>query len=240
MEPPCKRNVHCAAFRISFMIGSMDMAQSDPTRPSDPDMHWTGWALHTLRQTVEYDMRCKGLTEQQQRASLSESKTSPDFGLIQARLSRSVRLSIAMTERIRAGFIKRRDERAESGEEGRRRQRRERAAGMVAGAASRPEEGLDAERMRSLAWETLVEDEVLDAQLDTLSAAEFVQAVCRKIGHPPDPIRLPQGWDETVEAKVPAAETEAADRELVDDWSAEPDESDAGRAVPEPRKPDSS
>jgi hypothetical protein len=219
----------------------MDMAQSDPTRPSDPDMHWTGWALHTLRQTVEYDMRCKGLTEQQQRASLLESKASPDFGLIQARLSRSVRLSIAMAERIRTGFIKRRDERRESGEEQRRGQRRERAAGMVAEAASRPEEGLDAERMRSLAWETLVEDEVLDAQLDTLSAAEFVQAVCRKIGHPPDPIRLPQGWDEDVEVTAaPPPETEAADRESMDDWSVEPDESDAGRAVPEPRKPDSS
>ncbi len=217
----------------------MDMAQTEPIGPSDPDMHWTGWALHTLRQTVEVDMRCKGLTEQQQRASLSERKASPDFGLIQARLSRSVRLSIAMTERIRTGFIKRRDERRESGEEQRRRQRRERAAGMVADAASRPEEGLDAERMRSLAWETLVEDEILDAQLDTLSAAEFVQEVCRKIGHPPDPIRLPQGWDD-VEAKAAPAGAEAADHEVADDWSAEPEESDAGQPLPEPRKPDSS
>ena len=39
--------------------------------------------------------------------------------------------------------------------------------------------------MRSMAWERLVEDEILDAQLDTLSAAEFVQEVCRKIGYPP-------------------------------------------------------
>ncbi|MBW8724294.1 MAG: hypothetical protein JF625_03935, partial [Inquilinus limosus] len=99
---------------------------------------------------------------------------------------------------------------------------------------------LDAERMRSLAWETLVEDEVLDAQLDTLSAAEFVQAVCRKIGHPPDPIRLPQSWDETIEAKAPPPEIEAADHEAADDWSVEPDESDAGRPVPAPSKPDSS
>ena len=36
------------------------------------------------------------------------------------------------------------------------------------------------------------------------------------------------------------AETEAADRESTDDWSAEPAESDAGRPMPEPPKPDSS
>ncbi|MGO1077681.1 hypothetical protein [Inquilinus sp. CA228] len=187
------------------MIRSVDEAQSDEVRPTDPDMNWTGWALHTLREAVEIDMRCKRLTE-----------------------------------RIRTGFLTRRDERTASGEEQRRRQRRERAAGMVAEATANPEHGRDVEHMRSMAWERLVEDEILDAQLDTLSAVEFVQEVCRKIGYPPDPIRLPQSWDETVEAKTPAAETEAADGEAADDWSAEPDESDAGRPLPQPWKPDSS
>ncbi|MGO1080573.1 hypothetical protein, partial [Inquilinus sp. CA228] len=154
------------------MIRSMNEAQSDSdeVRPTDPDMNWTGWALHTLRQAVEIDMRCKRLTERQQERAHLDPKAVPDFGLIQARLTRSVRLTVALTERIRIGFMTRRDERKASGEEQRRRQRRERAAGMVAEAAARPEEGLDAECMRSVAWEKLVEDEILDAQLDTLSA----------------------------------------------------------------------
>ena len=228
------------------MMRSMsDEAQSEPIRPTDPDMNWTGWALDTLRQAVEIDMRCKRMTERQQERAHLDPKATPDFGLIQARLTRSVRLSIALTERIRTGFMTRRDERRASGEEQRRRQRRERAAGMVAEAAARPEEGLDAECMRSLAWEKLVEDEILDAQLDTqldtLSAAELVQEVCRKIGYPPDPIRLPQDWDDIAETKAPPAEpAEAADHESTDDWSVEPDGSAAGRPEPEPTKPDSS
>ncbi|WP_225771019.1 hypothetical protein [Inquilinus sp. Marseille-Q2685] len=223
----------------------MDELPSEPTRPTDPDMNWTGWALRLLREAAEIDMRCKRMTERQQERAHLDPEASPDFGPVQARLTRSVRLTVALTERIRTGFIKRRDERKESGEEGRRRERRERAAGMVA-AASRPEEGLDAECMRSTAWEALVEDEILDAQLDTLSAAEFVQAVCRKIGYPPDPIRLPRSWDEILDppaappATTPRAETEAGDRETAEDWSAGPDESGTGRPAPEPAKPDSS
>ncbi|MGO4125410.1 hypothetical protein AB4Z01_13485, partial [Inquilinus sp. YAF38] len=82
-------------------------------------------------------------------------------------------------------------------------------------------------------------DEMLDAQLDTLSAEELVREVCRKIGHPP--VRLPQSWDEGCEmTPVPPRETEAADRETKDDWSAEPGKSDTGRPMPEPPQPDSS
>ncbi len=50
-----------------------------------------------------------------------------------------------------------------------------------------------AEHLRSVVWEKLVEDEILDMQLDTLSPEAFVQAVCRKLGRPPPRIRLPQG-----------------------------------------------
>ena len=218
----------------------MDDAPPDPNRPTDPDLRWTDWALHTLREAVEIDMRCKRLTERQQQTGPSEPKTPPDFGLIQARLTRSVRLSIALTERIRAGYLLRRDERRASGEAERRRQRRERAAGMVAEATAKPEHGRDVESMRSMAWERLVEDEILDAQLDTLSAAEFVQEVCRKIGYPPDPIRLPQGWDEGFETEAPAEPAEAADREPAEGWPVEQDDSAAGRPMPKPPKPDSS
>ena len=203
-------------------------------------MKWTGWALDKLREIVDLDISTKRAIAREQSQILRGSEM-PDYALMQSRLSRSVRLSIAMTERIRADYLMRKAGRVESGEQERRRQRREQAAESVAEAVAQPDEAGDVERVRSMVWETLVEDEVLDAQLDTLSAAEFVQAVCRKIGHPPDPIRLPQSWDETVEAKAaPPPETEAADGEAADDWSVEPDESDAGRPVPEPSKPDSS
>ncbi|WP_429224255.1 hypothetical protein [Inquilinus ginsengisoli] len=201
-------------------------------------MHWTGWALTTLREAAEIDMRWKRLTERQQERAHHDPK-APAFGLIQARLTRSVRLTVALTDRIRTGFMTRRDERKASGEEARRRQRRERAAQMVGEATAQPERGVDAECMRSMAWESLVEDEILDAQLDTLSAEEFVQAVCRKIGHPS--VRLPQSWDEGAEmTPVPPRETEAADCETADDWSAEPAESDTGRREPGPPNPDGS
>jgi hypothetical protein len=39
------------------MLCSMDEAKSEPIRPTDPDMHWTGWALTTLREAAEIDMR---------------------------------------------------------------------------------------------------------------------------------------------------------------------------------------
>jgi hypothetical protein len=47
--------------------------------------------------------------------------------------------------------------------------------------------------VRSTVWEKLVEDEILDEQIDTLSPDDFVQAVCRKIGYPPNPDWMPRG-----------------------------------------------
>jgi len=45
----------------------------------------------------------------------------PDYPLMQSRLSRSVRLSIAMTERIRTDYLLRKEDRIASGEQARRR-----------------------------------------------------------------------------------------------------------------------
>ncbi|WP_186002998.1 hypothetical protein, partial [Mycobacterium sp. KBS0706] len=104
------------------------------------------------------------------------------FDLKQSRLSRSVRLSIAMTERIRAQYLMRRGKRKDSGEQERRRQRRQQAADTVAKAIAQPE---DVEYMRNWVWEHLVEDEILDEQLDTLSPEDFMREVCRKIGRSP-------------------------------------------------------
>jgi hypothetical protein len=219
----------------------MDMAQSDSDeiRPTDPDMHWTGWALDALRELVQSDLRTKRMIERQQDRTPAGPDT-PDFGLTQSRLSRSVRLSLAMTERIRTDYLMRKAGRVKSGEQERRRQRREQAAEAVVQAVTRPDETDDVERVRKLVRERLVEDEILDVQIDTLSPEEFLQAVCRKIGRPPHPIRQPQGMDDVAETEAPAETVETADREPAEGWPHPPDESGAGRSTPKPPKPDSS
>ena len=102
----------------------MDRTQSDSDeiKPTDPDMHWTGWALDALRELVQSDLRTKRMIERQQDRTPAGPDT-PDFGLTQSRLSRSVRLSLAMTERIRTDYLMRREKRKASGEQERRRQR---------------------------------------------------------------------------------------------------------------------
>ena len=215
----------------------MDMAQPDPSKPTDPDMNWTGWALDALREVVQSDLRTKRMIERQQDRTPAGSD-APDFGLTQSRLSRSVRLSLAMTERIRTDYLMRREKRKASGEQERRRQRREQAAEAVVQAVTRPDEADDVEHVRKLVRETLVEDEILDVQIDTLSPEEFLRAVCRKIGRPPHPIRPPQGMDDVAETEAEPAE--ADDRKPAEDWPHPPDESGAGRPMPKPPKPDSS
>ncbi|HEY9347873.1 MAG TPA: hypothetical protein VIQ53_21275, partial [Inquilinus sp.] len=102
---------------------------------------------------------------------------------------------------------------------------------------AQPDEAGDVERVRSMVWETLVEDEILDVHMDTLSPEEFLREVCRKIGRMPPSDRPPQGWDDGAETK---AETACADREPAEGWPWAPDESAAGRFLPKPSKPDSS
>jgi hypothetical protein len=215
----------------------MDMAQTEEIKPTDPDMHWTGWALDALRELVQSDLRTKRMIERQHDRTPAGPDT-PDFGLTQSRLSRSVRLSLAMTERIRTDYLMRREKRKASGEQERRRQRREQAVEAVVQAVTKPDEADDVERVRKLVRERLVEDEILDVQIDTLSPEEFLQAVCRKIGRPPHPIRQPQGMDDVVETEAKPAE--ADDREPAEGWPHPPDEPGAGRPMPKPPKSDSS
>jgi hypothetical protein len=172
----------------------MDMAQSDSgeIKPADPDLHWTGWALDTLREVVAIDMHSKRSTATRQMATPLTPET-PDFPLMQSRLSRSVRLSIAMTERIRADYLMRKEERTESGEQERRRRLRDEVAEAAVRAVAAPDKDWDADCVRSQVRERLTEDEILDVQLDTLSPEEFLREVCRKIGRPPPSIPLPPG-----------------------------------------------
>jgi hypothetical protein len=218
----------------------MDMAQSDSDeiKPTDPDMKWTGWALDRLREIVDLDITTKRATAREQSQILRGSEM-PDYPLMQSRLSRSVRLSIAMTERIRADYLMRKAGREESGEQDRRRQRREQVAESVAKAVAQPDEAGDVERVRSAVRETLVEDEILDVQLDTLSAEEFLREVCRKIGRPPLSIPLPQCWNDEA-ATDDALPVMIAVREPAEGSPQARTESPAGRALPRPLKPDSS
>ena len=216
----------------------MNEAQSEPIKPTDPDMLWTGWALHLVREAAEIDMRSKRMTERQQETADRDSPL--DFGLIQSRLSRSLRLSVALVERIRIDYLMRRGEREASGEQQRRRQKREQAIEAVVKATATPLDGEGAEHLRSVVWKRVVEDEILDAQLDSLSPEEFVQAVCRKIGRPPPGIPLPQGCGEAIEDAPQAEPAEAADGEPAEDWASAADEPGAGRPMPTPPKPDSS
>ncbi|OWJ66588.1 hypothetical protein [Inquilinus limosus] len=196
-----------------------------------------------MRQAAEIDMRSKRMTERQQERASPESPV--EFGLIQSRLSRSIRLSAAMAERIRADYLMRRGEREASGEQ----QRREQVTETVTKAIATPADGEGAEYLRTAVWETLVEDEILDAQLDTLSEEAFVQAVCRKLGRPPPSIPLPQSCREDAEDAPQAEPAEAGDREIVAEaaepasakgWPRPMDESVTGLPPPEPSKPDSS
>ncbi|MGK9167775.1 hypothetical protein KXR53_15825 [Inquilinus limosus] len=240
----------------------MEMAQTDRDagETRDPDLNWTGWALEKLREVVEIDIRCKRLTErQQQSTTLAGPEEPPDFPLMQSRLSRSIRLSIAMAERIRGDYLHRRAEATESGALERRRRRREQAVKAVAEAVAAAEAAdLDAageavapeetERLREEVWERLTEDEVLDVQLDTLSAGEFVREVCRWLGRRLDPSRLPQGWDDVAGANDNASgnppdagmDITAVNPDTGDGWPSQADELDDVRPPPVPAKLDSS
>ena len=217
-------------------------SDSEEIRPTDPDMKWTGWALDMLRSMIEVDDRTKRMLVRQQEQA-QRGADAPDYALMQSRLSRSMRLSIAMTERIRVDFGMRKKKRKDSGEEERRRQRRERAAEAVVEAAAAPDVAEDAEHVRAVVRETLVEDEILDAQLDALSPEEFVREVCRKIGRPPNPSWLPRGWADVAEAEdvEPAEPVEdVADHEPAEAWPNPLDDSDAVQSMPKPSIPDSS
>ncbi|MDR6294607.1 hypothetical protein E9232_007162 [Inquilinus ginsengisoli] len=216
----------------------MDKAPSapEPAPPSDPDLHWTGWALQMLREAAEIDLRAKRMTAQQQSVTLAGPQ-APDFALMQSRLSRSLRLSIAMTERIRTEYLMRKGEREGSGEQERRRRRREQAAEAATRLAAAPGEGWSVEHTRSAVWEKLVEDEILDVQLDTLSPEEFVREVCRRIGRPPAPPWPPQGREEDAgdEAGLAGADSVAADsgEGWGEGWAEPPEESGPSR-LPSP------
>ncbi|MGO4725761.1 MULTISPECIES: hypothetical protein [unclassified Inquilinus] len=220
-----------------------DIAPAE-TPPVDPDREWTVWALGTLRELVDIDMRTARRLEGQH--IVAGNRFEPpviDFALSQARIARAVRLTIAMTERIREAYRARKDaaEKAAVEIQERRQRRRAQVARAVAEAlqAERPD-GAATKGAASPAAEpreSLTETEVLDVELDTLPIDEIVRRICRRLGR--EPHRLPQGWDDVV---VEDEAAEPLDEPLTDPApeAAEPsaDAEEAGRPARKP--PDSS
>ncbi len=181
----------------------MDNAPIDPTpdetQPVDPDREWTGWALGKLRELVDIGMRTARRIETQQMAT-PIVPPPPDFALMQARVARAVRLSIAMTERIREAYRARKAEAetAAAAVQERRQKRRAQVARAVAAALGpeRPAGAATAKDAGSPAAprESLTETEVPDVELDTLPIDEIVLRICRRLGLAP--ARLPQGWED--------------------------------------------
>ncbi|HMG51662.1 MAG TPA: hypothetical protein VK597_13750, partial [Inquilinus sp.] len=167
--------------------------------------------LGTLRELVDIDMRTARRLEGQH--IVAGNRFEPpviDFALSQARIARAVRLTIAMTERIREAYRARKAEAEKAAVEvaERRQRRRAQVARAVAEAlqAGRPDgaatkgTGTPAAEPR----ESLTETEVPDVELDTLPIGEIVHRICGRLGR--EPHRLPQNWDDVI-VEADAAET---------------------------------
>ncbi|MGO4723344.1 MULTISPECIES: hypothetical protein [unclassified Inquilinus] len=217
----------------------MDTAPIDAapaeTPPVDPDRAWTVWALGTLRELVDIDMRTARRLEGQHIVAGNRSEPPViDFALSQARIARAVRLTIAMTERIREAYRTRKDaaEKAAAEIQERRQRRRAQVARAVAEALG-PERPADGTKSPAAApRESLTETEPLDVELDTLPIDEIVRRICRRLGR--EPGRLPQGWDEVIAGDEAA---EPLDEALTDP---PPEAPEPGEPAPPARKPDSS
>ncbi|OWJ57441.1 hypothetical protein [Inquilinus limosus] len=205
--------------------------------PVDPDLAWTRWALSSLGELVEIGLRTARMTATEQLATPIE-RTRPDFALAQVRLARSVRLSIAMSQRVRETYQDRKAGEAD-------RTPAEKAAD-VATAGAAPPEAAPAEaapaagdgKPRAEPREALTESECLDIELESGDEAEERRDAAllprdRDDGAAAAPDRLPPDH-------VPDAPAEAAAARPEPDWRRPSDESDTGRAVPKPSKPDTS
>jgi hypothetical protein len=207
------------------------------TQPVDPDREWTVWALGTLRELVDIDMRTARRLEGQH--IVAGNRFEPpviDFALSQARIARAVRLTIAMTERIREAYRARKDAAEKAAAEIQECRQRRRAQVARAVAAALGPERPDGAKADAAPRESLTETEVPDVELDTLPIDEIVRRICRRLGR--EPHRLPQGWDDAV-AEDDAAEPlpEALDEPLTDP---PPEAPEPGDPAPPARKPDSS
>jgi hypothetical protein len=202
--------------------------------PVDPDLAWTRWALGSLGELVEIGLRSARMTETEQMAT-PITRTKPDFALAQVRLARSVRLSIAMSQRVRENYQDRRDGKAEPtpAEEASEAE----AAPAEAAPAAEPKDG----EPRTERRESLTESERPEAEFEPAEEMEERRDL--------DAALLPRDWDGAIAAEAsdclpedlwPDTPAETAAARPEPDWPRPSDESDTGRPMPKPWKPDSS
>jgi hypothetical protein len=218
------------------MLCSMEMTPEDcglDDGPVDPDLAWTRWALGSLGELVEIGLRSARMTATEQMAT-PILRAKPDFALAQVRLARSVRLSIAMSQRVRENYQDRKDGKAERtpAEEA----VTEAAAAEAAPAEAAPAAGPKDGEPRTEPRESLTESERLETELEPAEEAEERRDL--------DPALLPRDWDgaAAIEApdRLPDKPAEAVPAQPEPDWLRPSDESDTGRIVPKPWNPDSS
>jgi hypothetical protein len=209
-------------------------SETDEARPVDGDLSWAQWALRSLAEVVDLHLRTARITATHQMASPVAMSPMPDYALMQVRLARSIRLSIAMSGRIR-------DEHQE-----RKAAKAAKAAApepVVAAPETTPEPPETPEPRETLAeaetpeFEDLAEEseEGLDrepeprdwdgtAAVETCEAGESCEVGVTYEVH--------GAWDDPPEPADPVRPAE--------DRTCPPDEPADGQASPEPPKPDSS
>jgi hypothetical protein len=207
--------------------------ESEQDRPVDPDLAWTLWALRSLAEVVDINLSTARMTAMQQQATPVAPVPPPDFALMQARIARSVRLTIAMSGRIRDAYQDRiagkAPERAPAAAD-----KTVPAEEAVPAAAPEP-----AEPRRTEPRESLTESEAPE-EFETLADADEAE---ERPDRDPD-ASGPRDWDgdaavEAADALPNPADTIAASRPE-DGRNCPSDEPETGRSGPEPSRPDTS
>jgi hypothetical protein len=224
----------------------MEMAPSDPETPVDMDLAWTQWALGSLAELVDIHLRTARMTAAEQSAT-PILRPKPDFALAQIRLARSVRLSIAMSQRVRETY---QDRKAGKGAVPERTPAEEAvaeaaaAAAEVATAKAAPAAGPKDGEPRAEPRESLTESECLEDEPEPGEEAEDRRDLDAALlprerngaavaSEPPDRLPPDRLADDLSEVAPVAARPGP-------DWPRPSDEPGTGRPMPTLPKPDSS
>jgi hypothetical protein len=172
------------------------LPDDSPDAPLDPDRAFTVWVLGRLAEVVEIGIRTAHRIEQQQIvAALQPGPPKADFALMQERIARGIRLSIALAARLRDAHITRkvgattRDAAAVAAG----RQRRREAVTRIATAAIAAADAESAEFRTEALRERLAERE-FENELELLPAREVLTRIYYLLGIEPDQERWPKHW----------------------------------------------
>jgi len=210
----------------------MDIPLPDaaPDIPIDPERAFVVWALDALRELVAVGIRTAHRTENQHIvASARLQPKDTDFALMQERTARSVRLSIAMAERMRDTYLSRKPKSEQAARVLHRRlQARREVVARAATAAIEAAPTADAESVENqtaLLRERLTEREFED-ELDGLPVRDVLIRIHHLLGLEPDQTNWPKHWpDEACTAEGleagtgnagPTPETEVIEADPVD------------------------